>query len=234
MAEAAERYWRSVGPNAHPLPAQFRWADCYRAMLAAHPSAPSQTQAVAGERLTIACGLLRAALKVMPNGKAWGDRGLVLRIKRFLLDDAALSIPPAQQQEQPDQSIGHQGRFRKKPVVVEAWRLTSPDTQGFDVPYWLLGAIAGGTVRPEADNVAGACAFIDPLEGTMRADVGDWIIKGVKGEIYSCKPDIFAATYEPADSGQQGSAAPSSFSSSQDASLEARGQSPGSHSREGE
>lgn len=37
---------------------------------------------------------------------------------------------------------------------------------------------------------------IETLEGTMRADVGDWIITGVKGERYPCKPDIFAATYE--------------------------------------
>jgi hypothetical protein len=37
------------------------------------------------------------------------------------------------------------------------------------------------------------------LEGVMRADPGDWIIRGVKGELYPCKPDIFAATYEPVD-----------------------------------
>ncbi len=41
---------------------------------------------------------------------------------------------------------------------------------------------------------------IDTLEGTMRANVGDWIIKGIRGEVYPCKPDIFAATYERADS----------------------------------
>ena len=40
---------------------------------------------------------------------------------------------------------------------------------------------------------------IKTLEGVMRADPGDWIITGVKGERYPCKPDIFAATYEPAD-----------------------------------
>ncbi len=41
--------------------------------------------------------------------------------------------------------------------------------------------------------------FIITLEGTMEAVPGDWIIKGVKGEFYPCKPDIFAATYEPAE-----------------------------------
>lgn len=40
---------------------------------------------------------------------------------------------------------------------------------------------------------------IETLEGTMRADPGDWIITGVKGEVYPCKPDIFEATYEPVD-----------------------------------
>lgn len=40
---------------------------------------------------------------------------------------------------------------------------------------------------------------VETLEGTMTADLGDWIIRGVQGELYPCKPDIFAATYEPAD-----------------------------------
>lgn len=58
-----------------------------------------------------------------------------------------------------------------------------------------IGAIAcrPPTVLP----VAGGGLDIKTLEGTMRADVGDWIIQGVKGELYPCKPDIFAATYEP-------------------------------------
>lgn len=42
------------------------------------------------------------------------------------------------------------------------------------------------------------CIAIETLEGTVRAQVGDYIIKGVKGEIYPCKPDIFEATYDPA------------------------------------
>lgn len=46
------------------------------------------------------------------------------------------------------------------------------------------------------DMQRGAGAHISTLEGVMRADVGDWIIRGVKGERYPCKPDIFAATYE--------------------------------------
>jgi hypothetical protein len=45
----------------------------------------------------------------------------------------------------------------------------------------------------------GTDIYIPTLEGTMLATVGDWIIRGVKGEFYPCKPDIFALTYEPAD-----------------------------------
>ena len=53
---------------------------------------------------------------------------------------------------------------------------------------------AGHPVTYENDQ----CYLIPTLEGTMIANNGDWIIRGVKGELYPCKPDIFAATYEPA------------------------------------
>jgi hypothetical protein len=77
--------------------------------------------------------------------------------------------------------------FRKKPVVIEA--------ECYDGTTMSLERIAsmGGAreVRWCPDGL-----YIDTLEGTMKASVGDWIIKGVKGELYPCKPDIFAATYE--------------------------------------
>jgi hypothetical protein len=60
-------------------------------------------------------------------------------------------------------------RYRKKPVVIEA----------------------EGPITEPRDIVT--------LEGTMRADVGDYVITGVKGEVYPCKPDIFDATYEPVE-----------------------------------
>jgi hypothetical protein len=82
------------------------------------------------------------------------------------------------------------GRFRKKPVVIEAIRLgrASPAT---------VFAFFGGfqNIVVGTDHV-----IIKTLEGNMRADDGDWIIKGVKGEFYPCKPDIFEASYEPAPS----------------------------------
>jgi hypothetical protein len=80
-------------------------------------------------------------------------------------------------------------RFRKKPVVIEAIQVTETT---FDAPHpnpeYIVGVIYDPVKR---------CAFIDTLEGRMRADLFDWIIRGVKGELYPCKPDIFEATYEP-------------------------------------
>ena len=79
-------------------------------------------------------------------------------------------------------------KFRKKPVVIEAiqWR-------GFrtDLPF---GRFMDGSYR--AYRYDGDALLIETLEGTMRAEVGDWIIRGVHGELYPCKPDIFAVTYE--------------------------------------
>ena len=80
--------------------------------------------------------------------------------------------------------------FKKKPVVVEArkpiFSYGSRDTMR-EVAEWCGGKIMGDMEWIE----------IATLEGKMRADPGDWIIKGVAGEFYPCKPDIFKATYEP-------------------------------------
>lgn len=83
-------------------------------------------------------------------------------------------------------------QFRKKPVVIEAFRL--PTTEEDDVEPFLAWAETHG-LQFESDRDQGIA--ITTLEGVMRGDPGDWIIKGVKGEFYPCKPDIFAATYEP-------------------------------------
>lgn len=84
-------------------------------------------------------------------------------------------------------------KFRKKPVVIEAWHLHGPgDANASVLPSWLAEAVVKGAVQV----IAGDGLVIHTLEGEMRADVGDWIIQGVKQEIYPCKPDIFAATYE--------------------------------------
>lgn len=92
-------------------------------------------------------------------------------------------------------------KFRKKPVVIEA---TCNHGTWSPILAWLEGipgdkfggfAFAPLTAPPVTRNDDGSLN-IATLEGTMRAEVGDWIIQGVKGELYPCKPDIFAATYE--------------------------------------
>ena len=80
-------------------------------------------------------------------------------------------------------------RVRKKPVVVEAVRW-----DGRDATFAEIEKMAPGAKRLHR---LGAVMSVITLEGTMSASLGDWIIRGVKGEIYPCKPDIFEATYEP-------------------------------------
>lgn len=83
-------------------------------------------------------------------------------------------------------------KYRKKPVVIEAVQFTGTNTRQ------ILDFI-GSSNRPAVIGDGWIEIFI--LEGTMRADPGDYIICGVKGEFYPCKPDIFKATYDkaPAD-----------------------------------
>ena len=99
-----------------------------------------------------------------------------------------------------------QTKFRKKPVVIEAFQMTPERRQdNRDWPEWLNRAWNGnlgeaGTVQrtaPDDTEPIDELAIIT-LEGVHRVSWGDWIIQGVKGELYSCKPDIFASTYEPA------------------------------------
>lgn len=87
-------------------------------------------------------------------------------------------------------------KFRKKPVTIEAVQFTSPatDEDAAIAAIELAGWCRGALIR----DALGPCIAIDTLEGTMLARPGDWIIKGVQGEFYPCKPDIFAATYEAA------------------------------------
>jgi hypothetical protein len=86
-------------------------------------------------------------------------------------------------------------KFRKKPVVIEAFQVHPDDGHTRQLPpMWLVDAMVAGSVKTgDAEGLD-----ITTLEGVMHASVGDWIIQGVKGELYPCKPDIFAATYEPA------------------------------------
>lgn len=92
------------------------------------------------------------------------------------------------------ESEQHMSLYRKKPVTVEARQLVDDLHNHADIAAWIESA-GGQALIPFAEP----CLYIETLEGRMRADIGDWIIKGVKGEFYPCKPDIFEATYESAD-----------------------------------
>jgi len=80
-------------------------------------------------------------------------------------------------------------KFRKKPVVIEAEQFTDENKdRAFNFVTCNSSASFNEPGRP--------ILLIQTLEGIMTAQIGDWIIKGVNGEFYPCKPDIFEATYE--------------------------------------
>jgi hypothetical protein len=90
------------------------------------------------------------------------------------------------------------GLFRKKPVVIEAFQLTEEAALAYFVDRSPLpfGLSLSGNYHPGDRKLWSAWATIETLEGNMKATIGDWIIKGIKGELYPCKPEIFQATYE--------------------------------------
>lgn len=85
-------------------------------------------------------------------------------------------------------------KYKKKPVVIEAFQYDG-DFMGtnheYYVPNWAVEALESGICE-----FRGIDLFIKTLEGEHKADVGDYIIQGVKGELYPCKPDIFEMTYD--------------------------------------
>lgn len=88
-------------------------------------------------------------------------------------------------------------KFRKKPVTIEAVQISK--RMDITSPDWFAQAVQQNKVV-----LHGMGKFtrdepwveIETLEGVMRGNNGDWIIQGIKGELYPCKPDIFEATYE--------------------------------------
>ena len=87
--------------------------------------------------------------------------------------------------------------FRKKPIVIEAFQMTPDRRWERDAwPAWLWQAVLQGSVVPTAHGTPDETLSVKTPEGLMLISWGDWIIRGVKGELYPCKPDIFEATYE--------------------------------------
>ncbi len=99
-------------------------------------------------------------------------------------------------------------KFRKKPVVIEAWPVKAllyaaahnwkdlPDSirDAYENGGWVFGAASGN-----ANDNGRAGIYVPTLEGNLFASADDMIIRGIKGEFYPCKPDIFGATYEPVE-----------------------------------
>ncbi len=95
-------------------------------------------------------------------------------------------------------------KFIKKPVEIEAvqfhFREYTTNPLSFDeTPNWLENAVREEIIFPRLGFDDRWCLVIKTLEGDMIVSHGDWIIRGVKGEIYPCKPDIFTMTYSPCD-----------------------------------
>ncbi len=89
-------------------------------------------------------------------------------------------------------------KYRKKPVVIEAVRVPDGPVESAErAMEW--GKLVVWLGEGDWEVSEGLGISIRTLEGVMLAQPGDWIIRGVKGELYPCKPDIFAATYEPAE-----------------------------------
>lgn len=109
-------------------------------------------------------------------------------------------------------------KYRKKPVVIEATQWFKNGDHPLDtderfrdgvykeqllegklVRYFRHPSVPGNQNCKHCSNAMHDHGWIDTLEGGHIVCPGDWVITGVKGEHYSCKPDIFAATYEPAE-----------------------------------
>lgn len=87
-------------------------------------------------------------------------------------------------------------KYRKRPVVVEARRLDNTEESAREVAAWCSGHYSPDSNPDGSDPMH--FVVINTLEGNHLATPGDYVIRGVQGEFYPCKPDIFDATYEPA------------------------------------
>jgi len=87
-------------------------------------------------------------------------------------------------------------KYKKKPIIIEAFQFYIDD-----IPEWFMDKVTSNDIIPKncdikRFSIVKAYCEIKTLEGVMKANVGDYIIKGVEGEIYPCKPEIFEKTYE--------------------------------------
>lgn len=95
-------------------------------------------------------------------------------------------------------------KYRKRPVTVEAFQMTEERRQdNSEWPVWLHSAWNAepgeGALFIDADDPDRQRLVLGTLAGLHRVTWGDWIIQGIQGELYLCKPDIFEASYEPVE-----------------------------------
>lgn len=88
--------------------------------------------------------------------------------------------------------ISKRMKYRKKPVIIEAIQFEDNSDRIIEIHEFM----GGDTIRVNCEDKDNPYLKIETLEGIMKASVGDYIIKGVNGEFYPCKPDIFEKTYE--------------------------------------
>lgn len=88
--------------------------------------------------------------------------------------------------------ISKRMKYRKKPVIIEAIQFEDTSDRIIEIHEFM----GGDTIRVNYEDKDNPYLKIETLEGIMKASVGDYIIKGVNGEFYPCKPDIFEKTYE--------------------------------------
>lgn len=88
--------------------------------------------------------------------------------------------------------ISKRMKYRKKPVIMEAIQFEDNSDRIIEIHEFM----GGDTIRVNYEDKDNPYLKIETLEGIMKASVGDYIIKGVNGEFYPCKPDIFEKTYE--------------------------------------
>ena len=92
-------------------------------------------------------------------------------------------------------------KYKKRPIVVDAFQWLGIQAKP-EFPEWLTSAFQAGDAWLRLTSsawIAELIIMINTLEGKSAANVGDWIIQGVEGEIYPCKPSIFEKTYEPVE-----------------------------------
>lgn len=96
-------------------------------------------------------------------------------------------------------------KYRKKPVVIEAYQYEGDfvSSGNWTAPDWVSEAYNNGILAYKEVGNTPPELYVKTLEGDMKCDYKDYIIKGVNGELYSCKPDIFEKTYEQFDENKE-------------------------------